>query len=415
MDKINSRIVLITSGQPSLNPRLVKEADTLSAHGYEVEVLYQYWNAWGTNLDNILLKDKKWVHKRIGGSPIVDKYVYFYTRLSHKIAKILLKYFGFIGGLPELAIGRSTYLLIKAAKRTKADLYIAHNLAALPAAVNAALKNKAVCGFDAEDFHRNEVSNHTSSLEFRLSSFIEDKYFPKLNYFTTASPLISQAYEKLYSKLSPKTILNVFPKQIIQVHPDAGVKLKLFWFSQSIGFERGLEDVIEAMGALSNPNVELHLLGSFTPTIKLAFEEYADKHGTDPSSLFFYQPISSSEIFSFATQFDIGLATEIGSPKNRDLCLTNKIFTYIHSGLAIIASDTSAQKELMTKFNQIGMIYKRTDKISLQNIFNMYLQNKDLLIKHKIEAKTCANNELNWDKEQYKFLDVINSVINTKV
>lgn len=412
MDYTNLSIVLITSGQPSLNPRLVKEADTLSAQGYKVKVLYQYWNDWGTTLDSKLLKDKKWSYERIGGSPTADKYLYSYTRIKHKIARILLKYIGFTGSLPELAIGRGSSLLISAAKRERADLYIAHNLAALPAAVNAALKNKVLCGFDAEDFHRNEVSNNTDAIQVKLSSFIEDKYIHKVNYLTTASPLISLEYKKLYSNLFPKTILNVFPKQEVPLNLNTTDKLKLFWFSQSIGFKRGIEDVIEAMGLLNEPKIELHLLGSFNGTIKQAFQEHAIKHGVLKENLFFYPPICPSEIFDFATQFDIGLATEISYPKNRDICLTNKIFTYIHSGLAIVASDTSAQKELMQQFDEIGMVYKEKDIISLQNIFKMYLQDKELLMKHKVAAKACANNELNWDFEQNKFLEVIKNVTN---
>jgi glycosyltransferase involved in cell wall biosynthesis len=102
------------------------------------------------------------------------------------------------------------------------------------------------------------------------------------------------------------------------------------------------------------------------------------------------------------------LATEIGIPKNRDLCLTNKIFTYIHSGLAIVASDTSAQKQLLQEFDEMGMIYERNNISTLQNIFKTYLTDKNLLIKHKIQAKNYAVESLNWENEKYKFLQVIN-------
>ena len=57
---IQKKVVLITSGQPSLNPRLVKEADILANSGFDVTVLYAYWNNWGTTYDNDLLSNKKW-------------------------------------------------------------------------------------------------------------------------------------------------------------------------------------------------------------------------------------------------------------------------------------------------------------------------------------------------------------------
>ena len=63
---IAKKILIITTGQPSLNPRMVKEADALSAAGHEVEVLYQYWNEWASEMDASLLKTKKWKATRIG-------------------------------------------------------------------------------------------------------------------------------------------------------------------------------------------------------------------------------------------------------------------------------------------------------------------------------------------------------------
>ncbi|RYE22812.1 MAG: hypothetical protein EOP42_23960, partial [Sphingobacteriaceae bacterium] len=136
MNKIfKNKITLITSGQPSLNPRLVKEADTLVSAGFNVTVIYQYWNNWGTELDKQLLPAKKWKAVRIGGSPQNNKTVYWLSRLQHTVAKVLVRRFGFRFYLAEKAIGRCTFLLLKKALQHPADLYIAHNLAALPVAV----------------------------------------------------------------------------------------------------------------------------------------------------------------------------------------------------------------------------------------------------------------------------------------
>ncbi|RYY08097.1 MAG: hypothetical protein EOP43_01165, partial [Sphingobacteriaceae bacterium] len=132
---MSNKIVLITSGQPSLNPRLVKEADTLVSAGFDVTVIYQYWNSWGTKLDEQLLPAKKWKAIRVGGSPQYKKLIYWRSRLQHKVAKVLVKRFGFKFYLAEKAIGRCTFLLLKKALQHPADLYIAHNLAALPVAV----------------------------------------------------------------------------------------------------------------------------------------------------------------------------------------------------------------------------------------------------------------------------------------
>jgi glycosyltransferase involved in cell wall biosynthesis len=91
----------------------------------------------------------------------------------------------------------------------------------------------------------------------------------------------------------------VFPKQSIKVNIEALSPLKLFWFSQSIGFERGLEDVIEAIGLLKNQKIELHLLGSFTAALKSAFEKFADEKGADKNVTIFLSAYCGIRDFRF--------------------------------------------------------------------------------------------------------------------
>jgi len=48
---------------------LVKEADALTNAGYQVTVLYAYWNDWGTLYDEELLAGKNWKAIRASGAP----------------------------------------------------------------------------------------------------------------------------------------------------------------------------------------------------------------------------------------------------------------------------------------------------------------------------------------------------------
>ncbi|HTK22188.1 MAG TPA: hypothetical protein VL442_21865, partial [Mucilaginibacter sp.] len=207
MNKLKLTILLISTGQPSLNPRLVKEADVLAHAGYNVIVLYSYWNNWGTELDKHLIPSKRWKAVRIGGDPQQQPLIYFLSRFIHKLAKIInRKTRGKL--FPGLALARSAYFLSLAAKKSKADLYIGHNLGALPVVVEAAKKHKKPCGFDAEDFHRNEVSDVIDNPDVVLKSCIEEIYLPQVDYLSTSSPLISEAYKKIFPAKQPVTILN---------------------------------------------------------------------------------------------------------------------------------------------------------------------------------------------------------------
>ncbi len=409
LNNFRKKILLISAGQPSLNPRLVKEADTLANAGFEVEVLYAYWNEWGTRYDQDLLAGKKWKATRAAGDPKQKPFTWFLSRLISKTARYLLQKTGSYKYFAELAISRSSYFLMRGTRRQKADLYIAHNLGALPAVVKTALRFKKPCGFDAEDFHRQEIRDDTNSFHFKICSYLEDKYLPVVNYMSASSPLIASRYASLY-KTKVTSLLNVFPKTpgLIAITNNKSEPLKLFWFSQTIGPNRGLEDIIDALQLLKGYSFELHLLGEPDRDIKNVFRMHLKGKQI---IIHFHEPIAPDKIIAFASQFDIGLALETETPINRDICLTNKIFSYIQAGLAVIASNTTAQTELLEQYPAIGKLYEKENARSLADALLYYLQNRDDLFETRKAALIIAAEQLNWENESQKFLNIVENVL----
>jgi peptidoglycan/LPS O-acetylase OafA/YrhL/glycosyltransferase involved in cell wall biosynthesis len=387
---------------------LVKEADALAEEGYQVTVLYAYWNEWGAAHDKQLLAGKKWDAKCIGGDPEQNKITWFMSRLIHKIAHYLVRKNNGFESLADIAIARSSYFLIKAAKKHKAALYIAHNLGALPAAGKTARYFKKPFGFDAEDFHRQEVNDDVNSLHFKLSAYVEDKYLPLTDYITASSPLIANQYASLYNR--PVTsILNVFPKTAdTRITDNRSTPLKLFWFSQTIGPKRGLETIIDAM-ALTQPTVELHLLGNPSAGYQQELLQLAQNNNLEKGRIIFYPPIKASAIFNMAAQFDIGLASETGFCLNNNIALSNKLFTYIQSGLALVTSATPAQQAFTSQYPQTGKTYNNAAELSA--ILTDYDQDRELLLQTKKEAFKIGQTELNWERESQKFSDEVKAVL----
>jgi glycosyltransferase involved in cell wall biosynthesis len=399
-------IVLVSSGQPSLNPRLVKEADALTDAGYEVTVLFSYWNTWGTEFDKQLLPAKKWKAVCVGGDPEHNRVTYFMSRLIYKLAQSINSKKS--GAMIEFAIARASYFLISAAKKHQADLYIGHNLGALPAVVAAAKANNKPCGFDAEDFHRNETSDDSNTADVILKTNIENKYLPRLNYFTASSPQIANAYRQLYPALKPVVLLNVFPKSIVQINASrAASPLKLFWFSQTIGADRGLDDIINALLLLPKHQFELHLLGSTANSSKTFINQLLHSN----VNINLHLPVAPDQVIAFASQFDIGLALENNKPINRDICLTNKIFTYMQAGLAIIASDTTAQQHFINNNPQIGSTYPKHNAQQLATIISNYYTDQTRLLACKENALQLAHQQYNWEVESLKFLDTVKQTL----
>lgn len=406
----SKKILLVTSGQPSLNPRLVKEADTLTCAGYAVTVLYTYWNDWGTQLDEQLIKTRQWKAICVGGDPVHKKTTYFFSRLMHKTAKLITQQLGLISYYPELAIARGSYFLIREAKKHRATLYIAHNLGALPAVIKAAEKYHAKSGFDAEDFHRQEISDDPGTDHYKLAKHLEDKYLCRVNYVTASSPQIAGAYRQLYPGVDPFTLLNVFSAKDQPKQPAINNEepLKLFWFSQTIGPCRGIRAIAKALKSLKDEDFELHLLGNILDDNKM---EFIDNELLGIKNAFFYKPIPPDELIGFAAQFDLGLASEPGFCLNNNLALSNKIFTYLQAGLAIIASDTLAQKWFLDKYPQVGGSYQKTDPQTLVTLLSGYHSDKKKLQDAREASLKLGLEAFNWENESHKFLKLIEQTL----
>ena len=85
------KIVIISTVQPSMNPRVVKEADALVEEGYEVIVLYAYRINWATKVDERIFKNSNWKAIKCGGDPGNQRIRYAYTRLRRKISQRFIK------------------------------------------------------------------------------------------------------------------------------------------------------------------------------------------------------------------------------------------------------------------------------------------------------------------------------------
>lgn len=396
------KVCFITPGHISSNPRLTKEASALANAGYKVHIVFTQHMDYLIREDlKILEENPSWTYDKLIWLPS-NKMLRLKSLLIQKLAEYILPQ----SSAGKFLINRNYHWQLRRANNIKADLYIGHNLGALPVAVKAAQNSKSKCGFDAEDFHRNEITNESNNPDFKLKKFIEDQYLKEIDYLSAASPFIAQAYQNLYPELNPVTINNVFE---IKHQPEINFKrhkeLKLFWFSQTIGKDRGLEDIIKAMNTINNPSVELHLLGNISIRMKSYFNSLAHFR------IHYYKPISGDQIFDLASKFDIGLALEPGFSLNNRIALSNKLFTYLISGLAILASNTQAQQQFITDNIGIGKIYSIGDSNQLVNIVNEFLNNNKMLNEYKISAYKLAQSKYNWEKEQQIFLSLINEIL----
>lgn len=384
---------------------MVKEASSFVSLGYQVIVLYSHLSNWATDFDQKIIQENSRIDWRcVNKLNVASKNVLLLVKIRKKFWDNIYWIFGNVldSGIKSSVLFSQELNI--SARKVKADLYIGHNLGALPAVIIASKRFNARASFDFEDFHRGE--SNTKDYQSLKVKCIEDKYVPLLDLATCASPLIEVEYKKLYPNLKITTINNCFPLKYrsdisnIQSNVD---ELRLFWFSQYIGKERGLEDIIRAIGLVKEKRIKLTLLGNITPELKTYFNNMWSESNLNMDQLVYLDPVPENELVGIGQQHHIGIASEVLIQENRNYCLTNKIFIYLLSKNAIIFSNTKAQSEFLNQHPGIGFLYNQGDIQQVATYLRVY--SKDIS-----ELERQQNNSdqlgqlLNWENESAKLL-----------
>jgi glycosyltransferase involved in cell wall biosynthesis len=399
------RICLISPGHLASDPRLVKEADALHEAGFAVRVVAGDTTAEVRPLDATIAARAPWPVAKVGTG---GRSLHLARRLRQELAKRVLGCG--IGDLRQAvwALSALTPGLALAAAAEPADLYIAHYLPALPAAAWAARRHGAKLGFDAEDDHVGElVDAPENQLELAIRRRIEAHFLPQCHHLTAASLGIADAYRHRYG-VNMTPILNVFPLALAgasDLAPRAAVNrrpLSVYWFSQTIGPGRGLEQVIEAMGKSSRP-VHLSIRGSDFLGYSATLRSMA-ANACMANAVSFLSSAPPDQMARLAAGHDVGLASELGTPPNRAISLTNKIFIYLLAGIPVLMSDTAAQRRLSTELGDAARVVDLADPEGIAAVLDMWAKDERCLAAAKREAWRLAHTQFNWDLEKQIFL-----------
>jgi len=391
------RVCIVSPGNLSANPRLVKEADALHGAGYEVTAVVSDYSTGLRGFDGEIESHAPWRVVQARRSPRER-----YFRVAASTTARLIDGVGARVPMPlaALAYGGPVVGLHAAACTVPADLYIAHYVAALPAAGAAAQRHGAMLGFDAEDFHSGEgMESPAETRRMAMVRIVEGAWLPRCRHLTAAAPLIGDAYASLYDVQCPVTVLNVFPLDMAPPQPRAprqpGAPLRAYWFSQTIGLDRGLQPFLQAM-ARTAIRVELEIRGDDPwgqgETLKTMARELgiADRLRVLPVA-------PPQEMVRLAAAYDLGLSLETDVSENRRLCLTNKIFTYLLAGVPVLLSDTPAQRALAPDLGDAAALVPLSDPTAIAAALDRLAAGLDAA---RVAALRLGRERYNWEVEK---------------
>ncbi len=402
------RILIISSGHPCRNPRPVKEAATLAAGGYDVTLLTPSPDPALALLDKELLKGRHFRHE------IVPAPHTFSQRLRQWIARRATA-----RGLESIHALGNPAALLRAACVNHADLVIVHN--ELPHWIGTRLlaSGQRVAA-DFEDWHSEDLlpADRTHRPQ-KLLRATERELLHRARYVTTTSHALAAALHTRYGGPRPEVLTNAFPLQpspspaSSTLHPlPSSVPPPppaFFWFSQTLGPGRGLEAFLGAWKLTTSPS-RVVLLGESVP----GFEQklLAPLSSAQRTRIRFLPLVPNAELPALIAEHDIGLALEDAAIVNRDLTITNKILQYLNAGLAIVATDTAGQREVLARSPDAGLILPRiADATEHARLLDHLLADRAALLARKQAARLLAENHYSWEKESPRLLTFVEKAL----
>ena len=407
-------ICVITSGHLAGTPRMLKAADALYEAGYAVRVVCAEHVDWGIEAGIQLRAKRPWRCDVVHWHPRTGWHTYWKSRLRHKALRLLARSNAcrrLSLRLLASAACRVAPELIRAATREPADLIYAGTAGGLTVGAIAAHCLGALYALDLEDFHSGEQGDGPTAQGARsVMEAVEAEVLPRAEFLTAGSPPIADAYAEKYG-IRPMPVNNTFALPRVPPPFDGAVgrPLRLFWFSQTIGPGRGLEDAVRAACQLGR-RVQLGMLGK-----KTEFSSSLARMalGTPNLQVDFLPHCAPDEVVNQCRGWDVGLALEKNTPLNRDLCLTNKIFTYPLAGLAIAATDTTAQRQIIPEFGEGAYLYPPGNSTALAAGLKRWADDPAALVRAKRASWEAAKRRWNWEHplERGALLEAVARVI----
>jgi len=406
-----SSILILTASPLCRNPRVVKEAATLGAAGYQVTVLTVASQPRFEQMDRELMRNQPFTritvdHRSTGWRSRLAR---LGQRFATWRARRMIRYFRIESAQ---ALGPASALL-RRARTIPADLTIVHTEIPIWAAKKLIRDGRRVA-VDVEDWYSEDLMyRDRQSRPLRLLRRAEAFALRHATYASTTSQSMAAGLAQAFGCPVPIILRNTFPLQPVSRldQPIGDQPPKFIWFSQTIGPGRGLELFLAAWSRTKNPS-SIHLLGDERPGYCAYLRELLPPHRR--GDLHVLPLVPPDALPGLLAQYDIGLALEPHWPLNRDLTISNKIFQYMNAGLAVISTDTAGQTEVLTAAPQCGLLVKAGETTKLAADLEALLADRPRLRAMQEAARHAVENTLAWEHEAPRLLAAVKEALSPR-
>ncbi|MEX0621767.1 MAG: glycosyltransferase family 4 protein [Candidatus Woykebacteria bacterium] len=305
--------------------------------------------------------------------------------------------------------------VIKTLVEEKADIYHAHDLDTLQIAYYAAKQTNAKLVYDSHELYTERYfkkglpiySHLKSSLYKAMLRFIESAIAPKVDWVITVNDSIATELKNRYKLNKVTVVMNCQPKSVVDSRGEGKLRdllqlrqeTKIILYQGYMTSIRGLDKLVESVKYVKGDLV-LVLMGE--GQVKKELEERV-KTGNLKDKVRFLPLVDPKKVLEFISDADLGVIPYQNICLNNYYSTPNKLFDYIASGIAVVASDFPQLRKIVVD-NKIGLVFDETNPKDIAAKINEIISDEKKLWEMKENARGIFKTKYNWENEEKKLL-----------
>ncbi|XKE75642.1 glycosyltransferase family 4 protein [Cytobacillus firmus] len=303
--------------------------------------------------------------------------------------------------------------IVKTALRTKADIYHFHDPELIPAGVLIKLLSGKPVIFDVHEHYPNAIMSKAylrKSIKIPIRiiyEVIEKISLPFLSGIIYTTKEIGERYKKYKSC----KIENYPPLSLFKVSDLNSKDESLLLYLGGITEIRGIRQLIQgfALVAKQNPKARLVFVGGFeSRSFEQEIYDLVNELGLE-NHMQFHGKVPYEEIQKYMAAASIGIIPYLPEP-NHLVCLPNKLFEYMASGIAVVASDFPHYREVIEN-SDAGQLIDPTKPESIAEGILKLMENQSQTVLKQQKGKAMFRDVYNWEQEEKKLLKFYNELI----
>lgn len=400
------KVLMVTADHLMIDRRILQEAATLIAQGYEVTLLagFECPKTEAYVQDGIRIErfEYDWSHSPF--APIARR---LRLRPGGRVERLAARAWRWVSSRVLDMSSFDHFVLSKLLQHT-ADVMHVHDFPMLRAGVEFARLRKVPLIYDAHELYYAQVQLPLATQ--RRYKAAEKRWMRHADRSITVNPYIARLMAERYGVPEPAVILNAAPlRSKAEVHPlrerfglsaDTRIVLYQGWISDN----RGIDKLVLAARDFA-PGTVLVLVGygAYLDTLQALVAE----HGLN-GRVFFYGGVDSDQMHPITCDADLGVIPYFGVDDNNHYCSPNKLFEFAIAELPFLCNDLPFLRDVAQRFGN-GVTADLTDPARVAEAVSRVLGDPQALAQLRAAA-LAAKRELNWEVESRKLLDIYASL-----